>query len=197
MVRFTSRRLLSAGTWYRLYDDLTGFPYYVAATTLRLIPLEDLEPISPDVPAESKRLEVNLTTQTLIAYEFDKVVFQTSISSGLPFGETDTPRGKFNIDPKTPTKHMGNGNLFADVDDYELPGVPWTSFFTEAGHAFHGTYWHENFGSPMSHGCINMRTSEARWLFRWARPAYLVDSLLDAAKLREVRGLGTTVEIFY
>ncbi len=185
------------GTWYRIYDDLTGFPYYVAATTLRLIPLEDLEPISPDVPAESKRLEVNLTTQTLIAYEFDKVVFQTSISSGLPFGETDTPRGKFNIDPKTPTKHMGNGNLFADVDDYELPGVPWTSFFTEAGHAFHGTYWHENFGSPMSHGCINMRTSEARWLFRWARPAYLVDSLLDAAKLREVRGLGTTVEIFY
>ena len=51
----------------------------------------------------------------------------------------------FRIDPKTPTKHMGNGNLFAGADDYELPGVPWTSFFTGDGQAFHGTYWHENF----------------------------------------------------
>jgi lipoprotein-anchoring transpeptidase ErfK/SrfK len=187
----------SPGIWYRIYDDLVGFPYLVPASHLRLIPLEDLEPISPDVPGENKRVEVNLTTQALTAFEYDKIVFQTNISSGVPFGETDTPRGKFNIDPKTPSKHMGNGNLMADADDYELPGVPWTSFFTEAGHAFHGTYWHENFGSPMSHGCINMRTNEARWLFRWVRPTYLVDSLLDASKIREARGIGTTVEIFY
>jgi len=187
----------SPGAWYRIYDDLTGFPYLAPATHLRLIPFEDLEPISPDLPAQDKRLEVNLTTQTLLAYENDRVVFQTNISSGIPYGETDTPRGTFYIDPKTPSKHMGNGNLFADADDYELPGVPWTSFFTEAGHAFHGTYWHDNFGSPMSHGCINMRTNEARWLFRWSRPSYLVASLLDAGKLREVRGRGTTVEIHY
>ncbi len=187
----------SPGAWYRIYDDLTGFPYLVPATHIRLIPSADLQPISPDVPGENKRVEVNLTTQTLRAYEYDKLVFQTNISSGIPFGETDTPRGKFRIEPRTPSKHMGNGNLFADADDYELPGVPWTSFFTAAGHAFHGTYWHENFGSPMSHGCINMRTNEARWLFRWASPSYLVDNLLDAGKLREVRGLGTSVEIYY
>jgi hypothetical protein len=185
------------GVWYRIYDDLTGFPYYVRAEHLRPIPTEELEPINPDVPPENKHVKVNLTTQVLTAFESDEIVFQTKISSGIPYGETDTPRGRFLIDPKTPTKHMGNGNLFADADDYELPGVPWTSFFTEAGHAFHGTYWHENFGSPMSHGCINMRTNEARWLFRWARPTYSVDELLDQARIHEVRGRGTSVEIFY
>jgi len=65
---------------------------------------------------------------------------------------------------------MGNGNLFADLDDYELPGVPWTPSFTESGIAFHGTYWHDNFGTPMSRGCINMRIEDAKWLFRWANP---------------------------
>ena len=65
---------------------------------------------------------------------------------------------------------MGNGNLFAGIEDYELPGVPWTSFFTETGVAFHGTYWHDNFGTPMSRGCINMRIQEAKWLFRLTHP---------------------------
>jgi hypothetical protein len=185
------------GPWYRIYDDLTGFPYFAPAEALRSIPAESLAPISPDVPAGDKRLKVNLTTQTLTAYEYDKIVFQTNVSTGIPYGKTDTPRGTFYIDPKTPAKHMGNGNLFADVDDYELPGVPWTSFFTEAGHAFHGTYWHENFGTPMSHGCINMRTSEAKWLFRWSRPLPDIDRLLDAGKVAEVHGQGTSVEIHY
>jgi hypothetical protein len=89
-----------------------------------------------------------------------------------------------------PAKHMGNGNLFAGADDYELPGVPWTCFFTDAGHAFHGTYWHENFGTPMSHGCVNMRTSEAKWIFRWALPPHTPDAMSN-------RGYGTAVDIHY
>jgi lipoprotein-anchoring transpeptidase ErfK/SrfK len=67
---------------------------------------------------------------------------------------------------------MGNGNLFAAPEDYELPGVPWTCFFHEAGYAFHGTYWHDNFGTPMSRGCINMRIEESKWLFRWVQPLH-------------------------
>jgi len=82
----------------------------------------------------------------------------------------------------------GDGNLFAGIEDYELPGVPWTSFFTETGVAFHGTYWHNNFGAPMSRGCINMRVEEAKWLFRWAWPAH------EAEKISN-RGLGTRVLI--
>lgn len=183
--------------WYRIYDDLTGFPYHVDPLHLRPIPLEQLAPISPDVPFEQKRIEVNLTTQSLIAYEAGKEVLKTTISSGILNGprgadglSTKTPQGEFRILDKMPNKHMGNGNLFADADDYELPGVPWTLFFTAQGHAFHGTYWHENFGVPMSRGCINMRTEEAQWLFRWSLPEHQIGRTVN-------RGYGTPVEIHY
>ena len=183
--------------WYRIYDDLTGFPYHVNAMHVKPIPLEELMPINPDVEVQHKRIEVNLTTQTLTAFEYDKQLLQTKISSGIPSGprgpnglSTKTPQGEFRIIDKMPAKHMGNGNLFADADDYELPGVPYTCFFTAQGHAFHGTYWHENFGVPMSHGCINMRTEEARWLFRWAQPNHEIGMTFN-------RGFGTLVQIHY
>jgi lipoprotein-anchoring transpeptidase ErfK/SrfK len=123
-------------------------------------------------------------------------VLKTTISSGIASVRvagklpTKTPDGEFRIQDKMPAKHMGNGNLFADADDYELPGVPWTCFFTSQGHAFHGTYWHQNFGTPMSHGCINMRTEEAKWLFRWALPPHQVGKTFN-------RGFGTLVRIYY
>ena len=170
--------------WYRIFDELVGFPYHVSAIHLRPIPLDEWASITPEMPLENKHIEVNLTTQILKAYEDDEIAFQTNISSGIPAGRpspkvisTKTPSGEFRILSKYPSKHMGNGNLFADLDDYELPGVPWTCFFTEAGHAFHGTYWHDNFGVPMSHGCINMRTQEAKWLFRWVRPLHEPDRI--------------------
>lgn len=184
-------------TWYRIYDDLTGFPYHINPLHVRPIPLDELTPITPEVEVQNKRIDVNLRTQTLVAYEFDKPVLDTTISSGIPTGPrgsdgipTKTPEGEFRILDKMPAKHMGNGNLFADADDYELPGVPWTSFFTPQGHAFHGTYWHENFGVPMSHGCINMRTEEAKWLFRWAWPIHKIGKSFN-------RGFGTLVQIHY
>jgi hypothetical protein len=183
--------------WYRIYDDLTGFPYHINPLHVRPIPVEELAPISPDVPVQDKRIEVNLTMQTLSAFEYDKQLLKTTISSGLPNGprsanglSTKTPQGDWRILDKMPAKHMGNGNLFADADDYELPGVPWTCFFTAQGHAFHGTYWHENFGTPMSHGCVNMRTEEAKWLFLWALPPHEIGRTVN-------RGFGTLVRIHY
>jgi lipoprotein-anchoring transpeptidase ErfK/SrfK len=184
-----------AGPWYRIVDELVGFPYHVQAIHMRPIPYDEWSPISPDVPLEEKRIEVNLATQILSAFEYGKKVFQTNISSGIATWQPDpkaistrTPVGEFRIFDKYPSKHMGNGNLFAGIEDYELPGVPWTSFFTETGVAFHGTYWHDNFGSPMSRGCINMRIQEAKWLFRWARPTHEPDKISN-------RGLGTRVLI--
>jgi lipoprotein-anchoring transpeptidase ErfK/SrfK len=183
--------------WYRIYDDLTGFPYYIDPLHVRPLPLDELSPLTPEIPVEGKRVEVNLTTQTLSAFEYDKQVLKTTISSGIPNGPRDanglstkTPEGEFRILDKMPNKHMGNGNLFADFTDYELPGVPWTCFFTDKGHAFHGTYWHQNFGVPMSRGCINMRTDEAKWLFRWALPKHELGRSYN-------RGFGTLVRIHY
>jgi len=183
--------------WYRIYDDLTGFPYHIDPLHVRPIPLDELTPITPEVEVQNKRIDVNLLTQRLTAYEFDKKVLETTISSGIPNGPTGsngigtkTPEGEHRIQDKMPAKHMGNGNLFASADDYELPGVPWTCFFTSQGHAFHGTYWHDNFGVPMSHGCINMRTEEAKWLFRWALPPHQVGKTFN-------RGFGTLVQIHY
>ena len=187
----------SGEAWYRIYDDLTGFPYHINPLHVRPIPVEEFAPISPEVPVEDKRIEVDLTMQTLTAIENDKKLLKTTISSGIPNSSrnvtglsTKTPQGEFRILDKMPAKHMGDGNLFADADDYELPGVPWTCFFTAQGHAFHGTYWHENFGTPMSHGCVNMRTEEAKWLFRWALPPHEPGRTVN-------RGFGTLVRVHY
>jgi len=163
--------------WYRLSDELLKIDYHVPATHVRPIVDDELTPLSPDVPPGQKFIQVNLIEQTLTAYESDEVVLRTHVSTGLPnLGPvigipTDTPRGQFNIDPKVPSKHMGDGRMTAEIDAYELPGVPWTCFFEHmTGIAFHGTYWHDNFGARMSHGCVNMRVEDAKWLYRWSNP---------------------------
>jgi hypothetical protein len=142
---FACIRILSTGwrpssgpsgeAWYRIYDDLTGFPYHINPLHVRPIREEELAPINPEVPVQDKRIEVDLTMQTLTAIENDKKLLKTTISSGIPNSSrnvtglsTKTPQGEFRILDKMPAKHMGNGNLFADADDYELPGVPWTLY---------------------------------------------------------------------
>jgi lipoprotein-anchoring transpeptidase ErfK/SrfK len=184
--------------WYRILDELDETTYLAPATHLRSILAEELAPISPGVAWEKKRIEVTLSTQRLVAYENDVSVFETDISSGLPYlsssdTPTNTPVGEFNIMVKMPSKHMGEADLAASLDDYVIPGVPWTSFFTERGHAFHGTYWHDNFGVPMSHGCINMRPEEAKWIFRWTLPTSTFDEINPLTLDR--KGYGTKVLI--
>lgn len=186
------------GVWYRLYDELREDQYHVPASHMRLIPDEEFSPISPEVPAHKKRIEISIQNQSLDAYEYDHVVLSTRISSGInqrpdpndiPW---DTPRGEFNIQSKMPSKHMGDGNLASDGSD--LPGVPWTCFFlSPPGYALHGTYWHDNFGLQMSHGCVNMRNEEAKWLFRWSTPVFKTP--IENHQDWEQRGMGTRVII--
>jgi lipoprotein-anchoring transpeptidase ErfK/SrfK len=128
-----------------------------------------------------------------MAFEEERLVLRTRISSGVPDSRprrngipTATPKGRFYITKKTPLRHMGDGHLTPDLEAYELPGVPWVSFFHSTGVAFHGTYWHCDFGRPKSHGCVNMRTEEAKWLYRWTTPAIEADEMLKA-------GHGTSV----
>lgn len=113
----------------------------------------------PAYPGE-KWIEVNVTTQQMTAWEGDVPVMSSTVSTGLP--NTPTVLGKFNIYWKlTSTLMVG--------DNYYLPEVPYTMYFY-AGYALHGTYWHNNFGQPMSHGCVNLETSQAKQLFDWATP---------------------------
>lgn len=163
--------------WYGLTDDLLHVQYHVPARHMRPISPSEIRPISKDVPAGEKRIEVSIPNQTLTAYEGEQVVLQVKISTGIPSSgptpngiPTSTPQGHFHIEVKTPSRHMGDGTLTSDIDAYELPGVPWVSFFHATGVAFHGTYWHDNFGRMMSHGCVNMRNSDAKWLYRWTLP---------------------------
>ena len=180
--------------WYRIQDEVDhAYTYFVPAAHLRPIPDSELTPISPDVDPYKKRIEVSIAQQTLTAYENDKVVMHTDICSGmfqatLP-GKipTHTPIGTFHVEVKMASKHMGNGIMTDDIDAYELPGVPWCSFFvTQIGVAIHGTYWHTNYGTPMSHGCINMRPEEAKWIFRWTNP-------VAGPSDKDKRGYGTQV----
>jgi lipoprotein-anchoring transpeptidase ErfK/SrfK len=182
--------------WYIIKDrDVSNIEYYARAEHLRIIPTAEYAPLSAEVPEGKKRIIVNINNQSLQALEYDKIVFQTQISSGMagsstPDGSnsTDTPIGDFNVYSKMPSKHMGSGELTSDPEAYVLPGVPWTSFFVESGVAFHGTYWHDNFGNRMSHGCINMKTEEALWIFRWCTPVFKGD------KMEQV-GYGTKVSV--
>ena len=179
--------------WYRLQDELTKVEYHAPAAHFRLIPPEEFAPISPDVDPWKKRIVVSIAQQTLTAYEYDDIVLETKVSTGLPDHRsapghipTDTPTGQFNVYSKMPSKHMGNGHITSDLDAYELPGVPWTTFFAPHGVALHGTYWHTNYGIMMSHGCVNLRSEEAKWLFRWATPVCAPDTW-------EQTGYGTIV----
>lgn len=185
--------------WYRIKDELLGstdsLDYYIPVKHARIIPIEETLPISPDVPTDKKYIEVSLNTQELTAYELGKIVLKTKISSGLNFFPPNeipwkTPTGRFVVQSKMPSKHMGGGQLTDDLEAYILPGVSWVSFFEpETGIAFHGTHWHQNFGMPMSHGCINMKTEEARWLFRWVTP------VADMTKMNTI-GYGTQVHVY-
>lgn len=188
--------------WYRIWDELVGINYHVQAEHLRPIPDDEWTPLSPEVPPGNKNIEVDLTRQELVAFESGRPVFKTLISSGVGGASSknglsaSTPRGDFRVEDKYPSKHMGNGNLASDIEANELVGVPWTSFFTMTGYAFHGTFWYDNFGVPMSRGCVNMRPGDAKWLFRWSTPESSPAAFEIPGKA-DRRGSGTRVRIFY
>lgn len=110
-------------------------------------------------------IEVNLKDQTVAVYDQNQLVFATLIASGIePFW---TKPGLFQIYQKHDSTPM-RGAFEADRSDaYYLEDVPWTMYYDEA-RALHGAYWHNGFGSPRSHGCVNMSVGDSRWLYDWA-----------------------------
>jgi len=107
---------------------------------------------------EGKQIVVVLSQQSVYAFDNGAVVSQFLVSTGLP--STPTVQGEFAIYTKIEAQLMSG-------PEYYLPNVQWVSYFYR-DYSFHGTYWHSNFGQPMSHGCVNMRTEDAKWLYDWA-----------------------------
>jgi LysM repeat protein len=109
-------------------------------------------------------VEVNLYEQTLAAYEGDRMVYATLISSGLPVW--NTPPGLYQgIQRRVEFGKMSGG--LEGSDYYWLEDVPWTLYYSGA-YALHGAYWHDNFGYQESHGCVNMAPYDAQWIYQWA-----------------------------
>ena len=122
------------------------------------------------VPAASKRIEVDLTNQMLSAYENDQLVMSFPVSTGKWH---PTPTGTFHIWIKLRYTRMTGG---VGADYYDLPNIPYVMFFANSqvseaqGFSLHGAYWHNNFGHPMSHGCVNISPANAEKLYNWADP---------------------------
>lgn len=135
---------------------------------------------------DNRWIEVDLSEQKLYAHEGDRIAYQFLVSSGK---WAPTPTGEFRIWSKFKYTKMEGGRKEINTY-YYLPNVPYTQFFYK-GYGLHGTYWHNNFGHPMSHGCVNLATPDAEKLFYWTSPVLGDKSSVSASK----DNLGTKVII--
>jgi hypothetical protein len=146
--------------------------FWAEASAFRPLTADDFAPIHPE--ADDKRVLVNLTHQTMSCFEGNQEVFFTRVSTGGKWdaagGASDkwaTPVGTHSIWRKLAGVHMQGGSTGGG---YDLAGIGWTTLFSTNGVAVHSTFWHNNFGIPMSHGCVNARPEDAQWVFRWTLP---------------------------
>jgi len=134
-----------------------------------LTPRGDFQmPVVSLPPTQDKWIDVDLGQQRMAAYFGSEPVFGSLISTGRL--ATPTPKGTFEIFTKNSIQTMDGRPLGFD---YVLPNVPWNMYF-KTHYALHGTFWHDEFGTPQSHGCVNLPTPEAGWLFEWAPIGTLV-----------------------
>ena len=134
-------------------------------TRVYVPPTPGQKPVYASSGNGARWIDVNLSQQMVYAYEGDVVVNSFLVSTGT--WATPTVTGKYNIYVKYRSAPMSGPG-------YYLPNVPYIMYFYK-GYGLHGTYWHNNFGTPMSHGCVNLRTDEAGWLFNWASVGTLVN----------------------
>ncbi|MDQ3540181.1 MAG: L,D-transpeptidase, partial [Chloroflexota bacterium] len=144
-------------------------PTYSEALFIPPPPTPEIEVVGAGpgpVPGASKSLVVSIGEQRMWAYEDETVVLSSLVSTGKP--GFDTPTGLFSISKKVEIQDM-EGLIGGEY--YNVTDVPDVMYFTTVGHAFHGAYWHDNFGAVMSHGCINLPLDVAQFLYEWT-PMY-------------------------
>jgi hypothetical protein len=166
---------------YRFNEDSPhgygyGDMFWADAAAFRLITEEEVAPISPNVDPAQKLIVINITYQTLSCLENNREVFFCRTSTGLLPGQTatgtdqyETPVGDMYTYWKIFSKSMG-ANSKENASGYDTPAVPWCTFIATGGVAIHGAFWHNIFGTPRSHGCVNLRPEDAKWVYRWTDP---------------------------
>ena len=160
-VREEQEELLAGDVQVRLVDDSE---YVVSANGVTQLHLD----VSRARLEGEKWIEVSLSDQTLYAWDGDQLANEFLISSGVLAYPTIT--GVFRMWARTPSQTMSGGSVAAGTY-YNLPNVQWVQYFY-GEFALHGTYWHDNFGTPMSHGCVNLTIEDAEWLFNWTFPEW-------------------------
>jgi lipoprotein-anchoring transpeptidase ErfK/SrfK len=144
---------------------------------------------------------ISISRQQLTCLEDDVPVFSARIASGTAYINPDgkqygftTPIGEHYVVCKRPTRHMRGGDPQSQTNHYDLPGIPWVTYFTPTGAAIHGTYWHNNYGQPASHGCVNVTSDAAKWIYRWTNPVLVYDNPSHWTTPEEV-ALATVVSV--
>jgi len=145
-----------------------------------------------------KKVVIDLSRQTLSCYEGSSEVFYCMISSGGKWNAAgqavdkwSTPVGKHRVSRKFLSLQMSGG--VTTGSSYDLPGVGWTSIFVTGGVAIHATVWHNSFGTPVSHGCVNCLPEDAKWIWRWLQPVVPYDpGMVDISLTGDA---STTVEV--
>ena len=138
-------------------------PTYDEALFVPPIAVPDVSRAPHPPSRDGRSVVVSLSQQALWAYEGRDVVLSTYVSTGTE--RFATPAGLYSVNSKVDVQTM-EGVLGGEY--YNVPDVPYVMYFTDFGHALHGTYWHENFGVPMSHGCVNLPMAVAEWMYAWA-----------------------------
>src|SRR5690606_15879024 len=137
-----------------------------------LVRVDPMATVQSWAKGERSWIEVSILNQTLVAYEGQRPVYVTLVSTGIgglgdPAETHATVQGTFLIHTKHVTATMSSDEV---GDEFDLRDVPYVQYFHD-GYALHASYWHDSFGRPRSHGCINLSPADARWLFHWTGPA--------------------------
>ncbi len=162
------------GQMYYRVNERYGYGdiLWASAEAFRPLTADEVAPIHPDVV--EKKVVVDTARQTISCFEGNREVYYAQVSTGMKFDingnrvdHWETPLGARPIWRKLISVHMTGG---ATGGGYDLAGVSWTTLFEGNGVAIHSTFWHINFGEAMSHGCVNCRPEDAKWVFRWPQP---------------------------
>ncbi len=171
---------------YRLNERAGSYGdiFWAPGSAFHVITPDEIAPINPDLSPDQKKILINVAedVQTLSCFEGgDEVYFcrisagQRADAQGKPQPNSATPQGTFGSNWKLHSIHMSGG---ASGVGWDLIGVAWPTFFTVPGIAIHSTFWHSNFGGEyMSHGCVNVKADDARWIWRWTLPSVPYDAV--------------------